>query len=195
MDENNSDDNNTIIACDFTNETMKMTTMDHSSDHEDNYVESTMKVDITTGDKISSDLSFGPHDEGYTSMMDCVEQVELSEQLQLFKDGFKQTVVNQMNGLDEMFKTVGEVVDTLDEEYYLMGEKKSFVSDSEVNWNDQLQTSQQQLQSFKQELNKWYEIIGKMVDDLEEKHQLILMEERKDFEEILMVQIQEKENE
>ena len=55
-----------------------------------------------------------------------------------------------MNGLDEMFKTVGEVVDTLDEEYYLMGEKKSFVSDSEVNWNDQLQTSQQQLQSFKQ---------------------------------------------
>ena len=45
------------------------------------------------------------------------------------------------------------------------------------------------------ELNKWYEIIGKMVDDLEEKHQLILMEERKDFEEILMVQIQEKENE
>ena len=44
-------------------------------------------MDITTGDKISSDLSFGPHDEGYTSMMDCVEQVELSEQLQLFKDG------------------------------------------------------------------------------------------------------------
>ncbi|XP_065917710.1 uncharacterized protein PF3D7_1120000-like [Dysidea avara] len=139
-------------------------------------------------------------------MMDCVEQVELSEQLQLFKDGFKQTVINQMTGFDEMFKTVGEVVDTLDEEHYLMGQRKGFVNDSEVKWNDQLQTSQRQLQSFKQEfketafqhaleLNKWYEIIGKMVDDVEEKHQLILMEERKDFEEILMVQMQENENE
>ena len=55
-----------------------------------------------------------------------------------------------MTGFDEMFKTVGEVVDTLDEEHYLMGQRKGFVNDSEVKWNDQLQTSQRQLQSFKQ---------------------------------------------
>jgi len=67
----------------------------------------------------------------------------------LWQTEFKDIVINQMTELENFKTVVGEVVDTLDEEYYLNDQGKSFVNDFEVSWEDRLSTSQQQLQALK----------------------------------------------
>ena len=126
--------------------------------------------------------------------------------------------------LDERFKTIEKIVDMLEEEHQakIMEQQKDFEQELKTKLEDQAKASEQQMQHFKEgikikfqfcnrcmllfsefqeavikhlvELDENCKIIWRMVDILEEDHQVSMMEQRRMLEEELRRKLMEKEN-